>query len=239
MKVVIFGDVHGNARALRAALSRADDTAFDALVFIGDLLTYGHDVDEVIELVAAAQAKHRATLLIGNHDQMYFDLAAGDRRYYDKLPAWIRTSIDLTTNLLGDRALADSLVWSTEVVLDGVLFSHANPFGDWTYLNTDGDVARAREVLRHRSLRAGVFGHTHRPRWDRDAPAVINVGSVGQPRDGTGRSVIVRLDTETLDASFEPIDYDLAAHLAGLRATGLEPSTIERLEKFFAAQDAS
>jgi len=63
--IAVLGDVHGNARALRAALAQAHKGPFDRMVFLGDLLTYGHDVDEVLDLVAEAQEKDSATLLWG------------------------------------------------------------------------------------------------------------------------------------------------------------------------------
>lgn len=246
--VVIIGDVHGNARALRGALAAARAAPPDEIVFIGDLLTYGHDVDEVIDLVAEEQ-RRGATVLVGNHDQMYFDLAAGDRSYLERLPPWLQATVEHTLERLPDD-LRDRLVWSTEHVRNDVLFAHANPFaaGDWTYLNSGDDVARASTVLDARGYRAGVFGHTHRARWHRDDPPrgtslawnephalVLNVGSVGQPRDGTGRSLIVRLDTEQLRATFEPIDYDVAGHVQTLRASGLPSPVIDRLVAFFAS----
>ena len=88
--IVILSDVHGNARALRAALVQALRDPIDHLVFLGDLLTYGHDVQEVLDLVNEAQTKHDAVLLIGNHDQLYFDIAKGDSPYLDTLPEWIQ-----------------------------------------------------------------------------------------------------------------------------------------------------
>ena len=167
--VVVIGDVHGNAGALRAALAQASRGPMDHLVFAGDLLTYGHDVDEVLELVAGAQADHGATLLIGNRDQLYFDLARGDRGYAAKLPDWITESVELTLSVLDTAAFRDGLRWSSEHVVDGALFAHANPFGgrDWTYLNHPPELDRAAEVLAARRLSVGVFGHTHRPKWDR------------------------------------------------------------------------
>lgn len=250
--VVVIGDVHGNARALHAALAVARNGPLDELVFIGDLLTYGHDVDEVLDLVAEAQARHGATVLIGNHDQLYFDLAEGDRTYIDTLPAWIRASVEHTVGMVGS-SLRARLRWSEQVVRDGVLFAHANPFGfrNWTYLNRVEDVARAQAALESQGLRAGVFGHTHRPRWCMDVPArdrvmtwsgphalVLNVGSVGQPRDGTSRSVIARLDIETLSATFEAVDYDVAAHVAALHASGLGATTVAKLAAFFAGVES-
>lgn len=248
--VAVIGDVHGNARALEAALARVRTQPFEHLVFIGDLLTYGHDGDEVLAMVEHAQACDRAVLLIGNHDQMYFDLMRGDRSYVARLPDWIRDSVERTTEAIALERLA-ALRWDTEHVIDGVLFAHANPFGgrDWTYVESEQTLNRARVTLRDRGLRAGVFGHTHRPRWDgalidgsgqtwrdRGAPLVANVGAVGQPRDESGDSWIARftLGSDLITCSYESISYDVIAHLAAVSAAGLQPDTVAHIASFFA-----
>ncbi len=254
--IAVIGDVHGNARALRAALQRVHAAPFDRIVFLGDLLTYGHDVDEVLDLVSEAQTKHGATVLIGNHDRMYFDLAAGRREYFDGLPGWLKDTVNLTLTAPRAASLASQLVWSDEIMLDDrAIAAHANPFGrnDWRYLNSVEDYSDAETALTNRALDVGVFGHTHRPRFydgerpleavpydepleaRRASPIVINAGSVGQPRDGTGEAVLLRLvlAEDAVRASFERVEYDVSAHLASVRSAKLPSATIERLLRFF------
>jgi predicted phosphodiesterase len=220
----------------------------DQLVFIGDLLTYGHDVEEVVELVAEAQIADDAVLLVGNHDQMYLDLAAGDRTYLDGLPDWIRESASRTWEQLNRTAFVEGLRWTDEHEVLGILFAHANPFGarDWTYLNTEHDLARATSAILRREHTAGVFGHTHRPHagerfsigepvtLSRAQPSIINAGTIGQPRGVVG-SVLLRLEIghDVLRATFEHVDYDVAAHVAGLRMMGFNAATLTRLSAFF------
>jgi len=234
--VVVIGDIHGNARALRAALAQARRGQADRIVFIGDLLTYGHDVEEVLDLVCDAQEKDEAVLLIGNHDQMYFDLAEGNHVYLNKLPDWIRDSVMLTLENFSPGSLRSRFCWSQEWCMGRAFFAHANPFavGDFRYLNTDDDYSAAVEVLGERGARLGVFGHTHRPLWRPGSIAIANAGSVGQPRDIQG-SVILRLhiDGDTVSAKFEPVEYDVNAHLAALQRTGLPDATVKRLCYFF------
>lgn len=252
--IVVLGDVHGNARALRAALARAGRGPMDRLVFLGDLLTYGHDIVEVLDLVEEAQSRHDAVLLTGNHDQMYFDLAAGDRAYFDKLPDWLKETVTFTAEHLDPTRFRTGLRWSQELVIDGALFAHANPFGygDWSYLNHPRDWERAADALRVRALDLGVFGHTHRARWNgaeahaeavfttpRTDPIVANAGSLGQPRDARAESVLLRLElgSDAATAKFEPVTYDVAAHVQALGAAGLSAATTERLAAFFVRRD--
>jgi predicted phosphodiesterase len=254
--IAVVGDVHGNARALRAALAQARKGPLDRMVFLGDLLTYGHDVDEVLDLVAEAQEKDDATLLIGNHDRMYFDMAEGRHDYFDRLPNWLKETVKLTLEAPRTATLANALSWVEETRLDArAIAAHANPYGksDWHYLNSLNDHVEAGAALAQRSLDVGVFGHTHRPRFfdgirpfgavpfgepleaSRGSPIVINAGAVGQPRDGTSQAVLLRLTLteETVRATFERVAYDLAAHIAAVRAAKLPSATIERLVRFF------
>jgi predicted phosphodiesterase len=255
--IAFVSDVHGNARALRAALAQARKGPLDRMVFLGDLLTYGHDVDEVLDLVAEAQEKDGATLLIGNHDRMYFDMTEGRHDYFDGLPDWLKDTVRLTLESPRTATLATALSWVEETRLDDrAIAAHADPWGgsDWRYLNSLTDHLEAGMALAQRSLDVGVFAHTHRPRFfdgvrplgavpfdepleaNRGNPIVINAGAVGQPRDGTSQAVLLRLTLteKTVRTTFERVAYDLAAHIAALRAAKLPSVTIERLVRFFA-----
>jgi predicted phosphodiesterase len=256
-RIVILGDVHGNARALQAALARARAAGADRMVLIGDLLTYGHDVAAVIDLVHDAQARDGAALLVGNHDQMYFDLARDERAYFETLPEWIQESVNRTLELVDLARFRDQLQWNDDIEIDDVLLSHACPDGRgvWHYVANADEHRRAATTLAKRGLRAGVFGHTHRARWftgvDDQATAevafdvplragptetlVANAGAVGQPRDRRACAAILCLDVEVdhIAGELQRVDYDVAAHVAALRAFGLTPKTTERLCGFF------
>jgi len=255
--IAVVSDVHGNARALRAALAQARKGPLDRMVFLGDLLTYGHDVNEVLDLVAEAQQKDGATLLVGNHDRMYFDMVEGRHDYFDGLPDWLKDTVNLTLEAPRTATLAKAFSWVEEMRLeDRAIAAHANPYGksDWRLLNSLNEHLEAGVALAQRSLDVGVFGHTHRPRFfdgvrplgavpfdepleaSRGNPIVINAGAVGQPRDGTGQAVLLRLTLteKSVCATFERVAYDLAAHIAALRAAKLPSATIERLVSFFA-----
>ena len=234
--VVVIGDIHGNARALRAALAQAQAGPLDHIVFIGDLLTYGHDVEEVLDLVGETQERRDAILLIGNHDQMYFDLADGARQYLDKLPEWIKDSVTLTSQKFEPATLRGRFKWSPEWQLGKALFAHANPFGfrDYRYLNSAEDHAAAVQALAERDLHLGVFGHTHRPLWIPGPITLANAGSVGQPRDAQGSVILrVNLQRDAVTGAFERLAYDVEAHVKELLRTPLPDATKQRLCGFF------
>jgi Calcineurin-like phosphoesterase superfamily domain len=222
-RVVIMSDIHGNARAYEAGLMLARKRGFDQLIILGDLLTYGCEPAMVLELTCDAIAQHGALLVKGNHDQLYFDLARGDRAYYDSLPSWLIEAVDWTADTIGDCDLEGMFPWVARYEFGNILFAHANPFdyGDWTYLNGPVEVAGAARVLGGRRHLAGVFGHTHRhkvvevdaggrlhvakPIADgtgvvalrRDTgecrTTIVDPGSVGQPRDSCKLSTMLFL----------------------------------------------
>jgi predicted phosphodiesterase len=258
--IVVLSDLHANGRALEAAWAQAERSGFDDVVVLGDLLTYGPDIDAVLDHVADLQARRGAKLLLGNHDYLYLDLAEGNRGYYERLPDWLKESIDWTFARLDLAAFRDQLAWQHEVSFGQVYLSHANPFGvrDFSYLNTDAELIAAAQALAARGSRAGVFGHTHRALLaavdsqlgsivrragphlllDLDAadePAVINAGSIGQPRGGGLGASFLRIELSARQIDFElcTAAYDVQAHTKALHALELSEATTNRLLGFF------
>lgn len=257
-RIAVIGDIHGNGRALAAALSVADATGYDELIFIGDLLTYGVDSQAVLETVGALSSRPGVTVLLGNHDAIYLEPDSPDvRRYLATLQPWVRECIEYTARVAPLDQLA-ALPFVTERVVGQILFAHANPYGDrdWRYLNTDAEHADAIRSLGDRGMLAGVFGHTHRctlvhsdgcsiqrhapgdvphPLAPEYQPYVFNVGSIGQPRsaDKTAYVGIVDHDASRTHVALVRADYDIAAHVSAVRASRLSETTLERLVSFF------
>ena len=255
--IVVLSDLHANATALRRAIAQAAEQPVSHWIVLGDLLTYGVDVAETLELVADLCARRGAVVLRGTHDQLYRDLAAGDRTYYDTLPAWIRESADATLAQLDVGAFTTGLPWCDEHVIGDVLFSHATPFGagDWRYLRSPADLEAALRVLGDRGYRLGVFGHVHRhrsaarvdagpARFEHDDVVVgpgecmvVTAGSVGQPRDDGQPASFVRIDGDANAATYHvrrvPVAYDVQAHVARISASTLTEPTKARLASFF------
>lgn len=263
MRLGVLGDVHANARALHEALDLVQSRPIDQLVMLGDLLTYGPDVDEVLDVIAE-ETSNGAVLLLGNHDAMYLDLLEGNQSYFDGLPLWIRESVDWTLHEL-DADLFRGLPFAREWITGNVYVAHANPFDpeesgspNWRYLNQLDDYAEAARCLRDRDLRVGIFGHTHRPRivewpsgrgvtddkrvsvyaWKAAAQEdalILNAGAVGQPRGRGMQSTVmwVTVEEDEVDVDVEPVTYAVDEHVAALYQLPVSGSTIEALARFF------
>lgn len=259
MRTIVISDVQGNGEALDAALSLAGDTGFDELVLLGDLLTYGCEPVRVLARVEQLVRRGGVCLVEGNHDRLYIDVPRGETGYYERLPGWIRESVDWTLLRLAEAKLAvDALPWCAEAVVEGVHFAHANPFGprDWTYLNADAELERAAVVLRGRGFHAGVYGHTHRaevvrftdegrlierlpgPGRSSDGLRIVNAGSVGQPRDARHLPVILRIDHVAAGARFEilPVAYDVSRAVQHVVEAGMSADTTHRLVDYLSTR---
>jgi hypothetical protein len=182
----------------------------------------------------------------------------GDSAYRDSLPSWIKESVDWTCDKLSPNVWF-KLSFQDELILNNILFSHANPFGAkiWQYLNTDADHAFALKAMLTRGLRVGIFGHTHRAKWFRSsdgkgyfefkqsgeldflATHILNAGSVGQPRDkfDPTTSVLWISIPSNCDSvacfRFEKFFWDIIEHKKNLETSNFSSETLARLRAFF------
>ncbi|MEN0061668.1 MAG: metallophosphoesterase [Myxococcota bacterium] len=266
MNAWVLSDIHANRAALDAALAQVDaDPA--PIIILGDLLTYGPDPCAVLDrLSERSDVSH---WVLGNHDELYLGLLAGTPPpSYHRVPDWLRATIDWTCERIETDGAAAAwlrtLPFVREHVDNGILFAHANPFGNWRYVDRDEEHREAAGVLARRGFSVGVFGHTHRGRLFTDPPRsrspgpdrlvwgprshgtgtevrILNAGSVGQPRNRTGTSTILRLrgTGRSGEASLSVLHYDVAKFLMRLDRMPLPESTVDRLGSFFAAAFAT
>ncbi|MEL7197060.1 MAG: metallophosphoesterase family protein [Pseudomonadota bacterium] len=240
MRIAVISDVHSAAAPFRTALADARAQGFDQLLLLGDLFTYGVDPIECSEIAISAIEKDHALLIGGNHDQLYVDLGEANSAYFDKLPDWIRESVEWTWGKLGNT-WPSQLDWIPEWTSGSVFFAHANPFGygDWTYLANEELQASAATTLRERGYSAGIFGHLHRTRFFRDeyGTEVHVVDSVGQPRSKgeNGPSwAVVEITGQNVSIETRQIPFDTDTHCSQIQAvSGLSDMTKSKLCGFY------
>lgn len=233
MKIGVLSDIHANALALDAAIAAVDRVGVDEWLVLGDLLSYGVRPLEVLARLTELSQKRPTRFLVGNHDQLYFEMQSGQQGYFERMPAWVQESARWTATQLGSLRLDGAVPWSEQQLIGDTMFAHANPFGvgDWTYLSDAAALERAANALQARGVTRGVFGHTHR---DLDTAIqgvrLLNPGSVGQPRNGSGRpSAAFWSDAAWGLVSF---DYDRRAFRAEVEAAALSAPTKAEILKF-------
>ena len=259
-RIIVFSDIHANIFAYKAALKQARKIGFDQLINLGDLLTYGCDTTEILEITNNSVELDKMILIKGNHDQLYFDLMRSDDSYYKTLPAWIQASVDWTIDNTCLQNYETSYNWLEFYKLDNIYFAHANPFkyGDWSYLNSDEKFIKAANNLSLKNKPIGIFGHTHRQNISliskdyicsqitkdkiinknyllKYLALIINLDSIGQPRNSTKLSTFLLLNIKEnqFDLEFVEIPYEVNKHKENIRKALLSRKTQQKLLSFF------
>jgi predicted phosphodiesterase len=236
MRLAILSDIHSNLAALDAV--REDLPPIDEIWVLGDIVGYGPQPNEVISALQELGARS----VMGNHDGAA--IGTVDVSWFNpdaaRAIAWTGGVIDPNA-----RSYLASL---PQVRRDGELTAvHGSPRDPtWEYI-TGPDVAAAN--LDAFETRLCLHGHTHVPVVFRaedgrmemipaipGSPvsvdvgrALVNPGSVGQPRDGNPDSSYLLLDTETWRAEFRRVHYDVARTQALMRKLELPARLVERL----------
>jgi Calcineurin-like phosphoesterase. len=239
MRLAAITDVHALSPALSSAIAAARQEGFDRMIIMGDLLTYGVTPQETLDLVHDAVTNHAAVILKGNHDCLYLDLISKGRSdYLDKLPDWLRASVEWTAERIDGAAFA-AQPWRETWGSGSLLAAHANPFafGDWTYLENDETLERAADAVGRAGARHGIFGHTHRRRSHTGKHSQVHVlAALGQPRDlddPVPQWTMIDLQGDNITLSPRRIDFDRDAHRRAIAATSLPSETKSRLCKYF------
>jgi len=234
----ICSDIHSNATAFEAVLESMRDNGVERRICLGDIVGYGVDANESVELVR----KNMDFCLIGNHDSVAvkYESCAGFNPY-------AKQAIEWTQKHLSKESIAyiRSLPYIYEE--DDICFVHASPLSpaDWVYVT---DLEDALNAFDHFSERYCFVGHTHSPVIIASRPMAIpkildeyeyvianterllvNVGSVGQPRDRDPRACWCLLDTETKCVRLIRVEYDIRETQNRMRKAGMPSFLIDRL----------
>ena len=236
MRIAVLPDIHANLEALEKVFSILEGKHIDQIVCLGDTVGYGANPNECLTLIR----KNTSHILLGNHDQVAFDLSAA--RYFNPHAA---VAAQWTHQQLSEdkKQFLQNLPYTVE--LEGILFVHASPYQPyaWHYIITDAD---ARDNFDHFTQTLCFVGHSHVPeifRDNRTAKAgsprgsgiqrnekyIINVGSIGQPRDGDWRLSFGIFDSAAWSYEHIRSEYDVQAASQKILKAGLPRALAERL----------
>jgi len=238
MKSLILSDIHANITALEAVLEDAGD--FNAAWVLGDLVGYGPDPNECIERVKSLP---NLVCLIGNHDAATLG-HINDISFNPTARQAIRWTRETITeeNLDYLRQLPESIRFGE------ITFAHGSPREPvWEYLL---DTRNATENFNFFYTPYCFVGHTHLPTIyflnngayhaklispENDTiirllpRAIINPGSVGQPRDRDPRAAYALLDMDDMTIEFRRVRYDIQMVQERMRQANLPNRHIQRL----------
>ena len=244
MRYAVLSDVHGNLEALSAVLADAASEGALGILCLGDAVGYGADPAPCIELLG-----ERSSLMVaGNHEHGALGLLD---------VGWFNAAARAAALWTRDRLGADHQDFLTGLPLASThgeaTCVHASPRRpeEWDYLLSAEDGFQAFGDF---ATRLCFVGHSHRPGvWslgssgpayedlagpafhDRRIPFhagrryIINVGSVGQPRDRDPRAAYVLWDEDERSVTLRRVTYDHKAAAAKILRAGLPRTLADRL----------
>lgn len=238
-RVALLSDPHGNLEALSSVLADMDSQGADAAVCLGDAIGYGPEPEAVVGLL---RARHMP-MVLGNHEHGI----AGTARLCCFNPQ-AREALELTACLLLPGTVAFLAGLPHFLSLHGARFVHGCPPDRMkTYLFGIKDQALVALFSRFPEEICFV-GHTHElalvtfdgitaqrvdlPEVVRLTPGyryIVNVGSVGQPRDGNNRAKYVLWEPETRIVKVRQVAYDIQKTVDQIKKVGLPQVYADRL----------
>jgi diadenosine tetraphosphatase ApaH/serine/threonine PP2A family protein phosphatase len=241
MRYLIISDVHANQAALSAVLAGAG--SFDFVWNLGDLVGYGPNPNECIEQLC--ELPHFS--LAGNHDWAALGKLDITSFNSDARLSSVWTQSELT---LASRAYLENL--PTHITKDQFTLAHASPRQPvWEYVL---DLLIAQRNFAYFETPYCLVGHTHVPliyyqpddnpdgcrallppyegpvHLQIEGRLILNPGGVGQPRDGNPEASYAILDTNAMTWEHRRTPYAIEITQERMRARGLPPRLIERLE---------
>jgi diadenosine tetraphosphatase ApaH/serine/threonine PP2A family protein phosphatase len=237
MTTVLLSDIHANLEALQAVLAAVDARKPGRILCLGDVVGYGASPNECLDLVRS----RCEVVLLGNHDA-----ASSGGPEAARFNVYARTAAEWTARTLtrDNREYLQKLPLTAPC--ESFFCVHASPATprDWEYLLDRFD---AEPQFAYFTEPVCFIGHTHQPavfqadpdgtrslpvgtlRLDPARRYIVNVGSVGQPRDRDPRACFVVLHEGSGELEYVRVPYDIEGAQAKIRAAHLPEVLAARL----------
>jgi predicted phosphodiesterase len=222
MRIAVISDIHANLEALEQVLADIDGSNIDRTLCLGDSVGYGPEPEQVVAMI---NDRHIPSIL-GNHE-----LALIDQNLLTWFNPLARRSLLKTIEMLSEKTVNFIFNLKPYMIYDGYRFVHGfPPDSATTYLFqiSEDELLRTFKQMKEKIC---FVGHTHRleiigfdgksiirsPLTQRIVNLnnadryIINIGSVGQPRDGDNHAKYIILDTEKNSIEVKFIPYDIAS----------------------------
>jgi len=229
MRIAIISDIHSNLEALTKTLELIKQKSVDEIVCLGDIVGYGANPNECIELVRD-NTKH---IILGNHED-----AAATLNNINKFNIYAQTAMYWTHRVLKvqNKEFIEKLPRTLE--LYGLFFVHSSPYKpeEWNYLISSDEI---KQNFKYFSTSICFFGHTHFPgvynedgeraELRKNEKFLINTGSVGQPRDLNWKLSFGIFDTELWTYENIRSEYDVNTASEKILKAGLPKYLADRI----------
>lgn len=245
MKIALFSDIHANLPAFKAMLQDLDSQSPDAVYCLGDLVGYHIYPNEVINEIR----ERGIGTLKGNHDQKvekltttadnltepgknyaYHLINPNNREYLKTLPAHIKLEYRLQSGALN------------------LVFAHGSTRSIDEYVLVDTDEQYVLDMMLEAGADMLFVGHSHKP-YHRIIKGentmykhVVNLGSVGKPKDGDPRGCYVMLtidsssaisDKDSIQVEFRRFEYDVESSAKAIESSLLPNEFADNIRKAY------
>ena len=240
MRVAVISDIHGNFEALTAVLDDIAQSCIAAVFCLGDCIGYGAEPDRVIRTLS----DRGIPSTLGNHE-----LAVLKRDHLARFNPMAKASLIKTVSMLSEKALKIIKGFPAVMTSHDGRFVHGFPPDAVTTYSFEYSPEDMRRILGGLTEPISFFGHTHelsiisydgrtlteeplgsKPRCiESGCRYAVNVGSVGQPRDGNNNAKYVIWDKDLATIEVKFVAYDIAAAANKIIAAGLPEVHAKRL----------
>lgn len=238
MVLAVISDVHANLEAFEAVMRDIEQRKADRIICLGDTIGYGPDPEPCLDLVE----KTCEVKLMGNHEY-----AVIGKLSPQQINRTAKISLSWTQDQLADTAMPRITDLPLAASMNDLYFVHASPWepDKWRYVLSPGEADAA---FKHFEQRVCFNGHSHLPmifafgdnqirrqaghdfQPNEETRYIVNVGSVGQPRDNDPRACYVTYDTTEDEVSFHRVAYDISKAQHKMKQAELPATLINRLQ---------
>lgn len=236
MRYAVIADIHANLDALQVVLEDIKQQKCTHVVCLGDVVGYGANPKECLDIIRGMNIP----VVKGNHDE-YIGVDVNPDGFNDaaaEAVTWSRAQ--LTED---DRKWLRELKYFRLVANFSIVHATLDAPQRWGYVFEKLEAAAS---FTYQNTQVCFFGHTHVPvafirdtgvrggtyskfRVEAGKKYFVNVGSVGQPRDGNPKSAYVIYDLVQQTIELRRLDYPIAEAQRKIRAAGLPERLAERL----------
>jgi diadenosine tetraphosphatase ApaH/serine/threonine PP2A family protein phosphatase len=243
VRYLVLSDIHANIDALEAVLAAAPSGTWDRALVLGDLVGYGAEPNAVIDRI---RALNPLAVIRGNHDKAGCGLDDGSSfNHVARLAAlWTYQALSVA-----NRDYLRALPEGPLTIDESLEICHGSPFDEDHYIFDGDDAVRSLDAAERQVC---LFGHTHLPVVFRRNTGVfegfmpegpepqtvsieaglsylVNVGSVGQPRDGDPRAAFGIYDADGASVLLRRVPYPVDVAQRRILNAGLPANLANRL----------
>jgi diadenosine tetraphosphatase ApaH/serine/threonine PP2A family protein phosphatase len=240
VRYALISDVHANLAALQAVIEEIEHQDCGRVICLGDMVGYGPRPQRCLDIIRTL-ADH---IILGNHDVATYNLP--EELSFNPIA---RNAIVWTRSQLSERHISYLQQLPYTITFDRCLGVHASPCSpqSWNYITGRFDALRNFSCF---SQPVSFAGHTHSPvvfqrragkhkvrvieadhlQIEQGFQYIINIGSVGQPRDRDPRAAFGIWDSDQLVYRLVRVEYDISLTQGQMQEAGLPRFLSDRLE---------